>query len=164
MQLLGLIGITLTAGAIGGAVNALMTQNGFIFPRTEPADGTPTASKIWRPGFLGNVIIGAMAALVSWGLYGPLAKEALFADKTPAQAQAPNTGSNSASDPVALYTLATLVGALLVGTGGAKWLTDAVDKQMLKAAASNAAAKQSDPTLAQRIGNSSPIEALRASK
>src|SRR4051812_11167068 len=55
------------AGAIGGIVNALLTDNGFLLPRTEVSDQI----KIVRPGFLGNIIISAVAAAISWGLYGP---------------------------------------------------------------------------------------------
>jgi hypothetical protein len=57
------------AGAVGGAVNALMTDNGFILPKSEDVDGKTT---LLRPGYLGNILIGAVGAVVSWGLYGPL--------------------------------------------------------------------------------------------
>jgi hypothetical protein len=50
-------------GAIGGVVNALLSDNGFILPKKEERDNT----KIIRPGFLVNIFIGGIAALVSWG-------------------------------------------------------------------------------------------------
>jgi len=75
------------AGAIGGAVNALMTDNGFLLPKSEQASGGAT---VLRPGYLGNILIGAMASVVSWGLYGPLSAfyiagtaEALKANASP---------------------------------------------------------------------------------
>ena len=51
-------------GAAGGIVNALLTDNGFILPKKEEKDNT----KIIRPGFLVNIFIGGIAAVVSWGL------------------------------------------------------------------------------------------------
>ena len=57
------------AGAVGGAANALMTDNGFIMPKSEDVDGKTT---VLRPGYIGNILIGAVGAVVSWGLYGPL--------------------------------------------------------------------------------------------
>lgn len=57
-------------------------------------------------------------------------------------------------------SVASFVGAVLVGVGGARWLTSEVDKNLLKAAASKAASSQSDPAAAQRIALASPIQAL----
>ena len=51
-------------GAVGGVVNALLTYNGFILPKKEEKHNT----RIIRPGFLVNIFIGGIAALVSWGL------------------------------------------------------------------------------------------------
>jgi hypothetical protein len=33
---------------------------------------------IVRPGVIGNVIVGAIGAVVSWGLYGPYAQASLL--------------------------------------------------------------------------------------
>ena len=51
-------------GAVGGIVNALLTDNGFILPKKEQQADT----KIIRPGFLVNIFIGGIGALVTWGL------------------------------------------------------------------------------------------------
>jgi hypothetical protein len=51
-----------TSGAIGGVLNALLTDNGFLLPQTKRG--------IWCPGFISNVLIGAFAAFGSWPLYG----------------------------------------------------------------------------------------------
>ena len=50
------------AGAIGGVVNALLTDNGFILPQRQ--------SRILYPGFISNVLVGALAAFSSWAFYG----------------------------------------------------------------------------------------------
>ena len=41
-----------------------------LFSKKEEKNNT----KIIRPGFLVNIFIGGIAALVSWGLYGPFAE------------------------------------------------------------------------------------------
>ena len=137
------------AGAVGGIVNALLTDNGFIMPKPE-VNG---ATQIIRPGFLGNALISGIAACVSWGLYGPFAAF-YIAGGTPQPADTPQFG----------LTLSALVGAVLVGIAGAKWLTNEVDKSLLKAAASSAAAGQANPDKAQAIAMASPAEALRISQ
>ena len=49
----------------------------------------------------------------------------------------------------------------LSGYGGARWLTNEVDKRILKAAASAAAEGDADKGKATQIANSSPSEAFR---
>jgi hypothetical protein len=39
MSIWALLGVVLSAGAIGGAINALMTDNGFRLPRWEKSAG-----------------------------------------------------------------------------------------------------------------------------
>ena len=141
------------AGAVGGVVNAIMTDNGFLLPRKEQASSGTT---IVRPGYLGNVLIGAVAAVISWGLYGPLS--AYFIAGTP-QAIA----ANSSPEMVGL-SLASLVGALLVGVGGARWLSSEVDKNLLRTAAAQAASKQSSVEAAQQIALASPAQALNLAR
>jgi hypothetical protein len=72
--------LVFVAGALGGVVNALLTDNGFILPRR--------VQQILCPGFLSNVAVGAFAAFTSWAMYGSgagvdLAKQAGAGD-TPA--------------------------------------------------------------------------------
>lgn len=45
------------SGGLGGVLNALLTDNGFILPKR--VRGT------WCPGFLSNILIGAFAAFAS---------------------------------------------------------------------------------------------------
>jgi hypothetical protein len=145
MSIWGLIIIVSCAGAVGGIVNALISDNGFAMPRAELIDGR----KIVRPGFFGNVFIGAISAGVSWGLYGSLADYPIpLIEKS----QQPGV------------TLSALAGAVLVGVGGARWLTSEVDKTLLTVAASRAAASQADLVAAQRIVSASPVQVLNIVK
>jgi hypothetical protein len=139
--------IVCVAGAVGGIVNALMTDNGFIMPSKAAA----SSGSILRPGFIGNALIGAVAAGISWGLYGPLSGMFIFGDGA--------TLSKNVAGALGI-SLASLVGAVLVGVGGARWLTNEVDKNLLKAAASKAASSQADATAAQKIALASPVRAL----
>ena len=132
-------------GAAGGIVNALLSDNGFILPIKEAQEN----SKIIRPGFLVNVFIGGIAALVSWGLYGPFAQVFLIG------------GTNDPDIGAIGLSLSSVVGALLVGIGGARWLTNEVDKKLLRAAASKAASGQPSDQKAVRISAAPPAEALK---
>ncbi|NEQ26089.1 MAG: hypothetical protein F6K28_44995 [Microcoleus sp. SIO2G3] len=61
-------------------------------------------------------------------------------------------------------TLSAFVGAVLVGIAGARWLTNEVDKQLLRAAATEAAVAPADEKKAVRIASASPNEALRIAR
>ena len=148
MSLWTLLLIVCGAGAVGGIVNALMTDNGgFVLPRT--VEVVANQPRIFRPGFLGNIFIGAIAAGISWGLYGPFAASVVFG------------AAPSGNTPAVALTLSSLVGAVLVGVGGARWLTNEVDKSVLRAAAATAAGKTANPAAAQQIALAPPSEALR---
>jgi hypothetical protein len=138
------------SGAVGGLINALMTDNGFLLPRKEKVD---TGASIFRPGYLGNLLIGAVGAAISWGLYGPLANYVIAGT---AEALATNTNL----DTIGL-SLSSMVGAALVGIGGARWLTNEVDKSLLRAAASKAAGGQPTNEASRQIALASPVDALR---
>ena len=102
------------------------------------------------PGFVGNVVIGAATAFVTWGLYGRWAGAAI-------------AGASPTSNPTKFYeTLAGVTGALLSGIGGSRVLTSAVDKQLLRLTASQAAASPADPAAAAKIAVVPPDEALKA--
>lgn len=135
------------AGAIGGLVNALMSDNGFALPRPVIVkDGTVEIS-VWQPGILGNVLIGIVAAFVSWGLYGPLASYVILPTSPTTQAQP-------------TLTLAAFVGAILVGIGGSRWLSNEVDKTLLQKAAAKAAGSASEPTKATQMASATPAQAF----
>jgi len=136
--------VVFAAGAVGGAINALLADNGFIIrPFMERR---VQGAHIIHPGFVGNVLIGAVAAVVSWGLYGPFASMDLL--EREALSLTPSTFASS----------------ILVGVAGAKWLTSEVDKRLLRVAASQAAKGRSSPETSAQILISSPAEALRMTK
>jgi hypothetical protein len=140
------------AGGAGGVVNALMTDKGFLLPTKETVD----TLTIFRPGWIGNVIIGALAAVISWGLYGPLASYTI------AGTAAAVAASNS-SEKIGL-ALSSLVGAALVGVAGARWLTNEVDKSLLRAAAVKAANAPGSPAVALQMAVATPLQALDIAK
>jgi hypothetical protein len=137
-----ILGFIALAGALGGFINALLSDTqGFALPNLK--------SGILRPGFVGNVILGAFAAVVTWGLYGPL-KDAVLVGTQP-------TGTVSGT-----LTVTALVGAAVAGAGGAKVVTSQVDKQLLRAAATGAAARSANTGLARTLATVSPSAALDA--
>jgi hypothetical protein len=73
-----------------------------------------------RPGFLLNVFVGGIAGAVSWGLYGPFGAWYMLGD----------SGQHEGG-----LTLAGLVGAVLVGVAGARWLSSEAEKRVLRAKA-----------------------------
>ena len=75
-----------------------------------------------------DVLLGVVAGVVSWGLYGPVRASSLL-------------GTVPASPPL---TVVTLPGVVVVGFSGRRWLQSERDKQTLHTAASFAAAKPAD--------------------
>ena len=96
-------------GGLGGVVNALLSDNGFGLPRKEAG--------IWCPGAISNILVGGFAAFSSWAFYGSGASVEL-ADPSPRA--------------VISLRFSALAGAFLVGVAGAKWITNEVDKRLLK--------------------------------
>lgn len=139
-----LLGMVFVAGAIGGLVNNLISDKGLLLPsKRDKGDGT----YIFLPGFVGNLLIGAVAASVSWLLYGPLSQVSI--------------GSTPGT---AVMVLATLGGAVLVGMVGSAWLTNAVAKNVFQAAASQAAAASPSLDASKRMLTASPVDALTIAK
>jgi hypothetical protein len=137
-----ILGVIALAGAGGGIVNALLSDNGdIVWPQKE-------AGGILRPGILGNVLLGAFAAVVTWGLYGPL-KDAVI------------VGARPPGEVAASLTVTALVGAALAGAGGARVITNEVDKQFLRSAAVGAAGMPEDPELAKMILTATPAQAAK---
>jgi hypothetical protein len=147
MSLWVLLIIVFVTGGIGGVINALLSDNGFFAPRPESVGGV----RILRPGWLINLLVGGIAACVAWGLFGPFAASYIAGGPRAAAAGAQAAG----------LTLSSLVGAFLVGTAGAHWLTSEVDKRLLRAAASEAASSQANAEVAKRVVMATPAEALR---
>jgi hypothetical protein len=106
------------AGAVGGLINAQVTDNGFVLPSREHG--------ILCPGAVANVLIGAVSALVSWAFYGSGASIDL--------AQATERAQIS-------LRLTALAGACLVGVAGARWITSQVDERFFRESVKEAAKK-----------------------
>jgi hypothetical protein len=101
------------AGALGGVVNALISGHGVAF--------TTNRRDLLCPGFFANLLIDAFAAFASWAFYGSGASIDLAAQ-------------TEQSRRVISFTFSALAGAFLVGVAGAKWITNEVDKKLLKKA------------------------------
>jgi len=143
------LGIILLCGAVGGIINAIISDNGFVKPREETIDNVC----ILRPGIAGNILLGATAAFISWGLYGSYSSVLIFGDT-----EVMGFGELNLS-------LSAVAAAILVGMGGARWLTNEVDKSLLKTAAITAAAsRQSFEDSPQRIVVSTPAQAFNIAK
>jgi hypothetical protein len=108
MQIWTIAIIVTACGGIGGFVNALLAGD-LRLPHRE--------DNLYSPGWIGNVVIGAAAALVFWGLYGPMAKAAVI-------------GSGDGSPLIAL-TIAEVAGSIVTGIGGGRILSGEVEKKAL---------------------------------
>lgn len=142
------IGVIMLSGAVGGIVNALVSDNGFVKP-SEECTGEVT---IIRPGFAGNILLGSVAAFISWGLYGAFSDAVLFGTAT-------GLGTEEIS-----VSISSIAGALLIGIGGARWLTNEVDKKLLRTAATAAAASKASFEDSQRIAVATPAQAFNIAK
>src|SRR5260370_37225154 len=92
-----------SAGAVGGLLNAFMSDNGFALPTR--------VKGIWGPGALWNVFVGGVAAVTSWALYGSGAGIDFPA----------TTATQRGQISLGLGALAV---ALIIGIPGSKWLTN----------------------------------------
>ena len=126
------------AGAIGGVINALLSGHSRIILPTYQ-DG------VWCPGVITNVLIGAVAAVTSWALYGSGAAVEL--------------GSTNLRAEISLK-LPALAGALLVGMAGAKWLTSQSDKSLFKESVKEAGKKSLTAQQCENVVQGSALEVL----
>src|SRR5262249_11655502 len=106
---MGLIGAIFAAGLVGGLVNALLAEKGL---RIWQIEHLPDGGTIIRPGFVGNMLIGGVAAVVMVLAYYP-----------PATA--------GSSNPI--FSPQQLLGALAAGVGGARILSQEVDRRFDRA-------------------------------
>jgi hypothetical protein len=143
--------VVAAAGAAGGIVSAFLSEDrGFALPTTVPVDGTT----VLRPGFLGHVVVGAIASFISWGLNGPLTDQVLFGTNPDGSSPADSYGISAAA----------VAAALGVGIGGAKFLSNYVDKKLLQATAAVAAGKTADPVAASHLSHAQPTQALNIAR
>ena len=66
MHLLEIAGIVAGAGALGGFGHGLVAGE-FALPRFD------SKRRVFKPGVVGDVLVGALAALVVWAVYGAAA-------------------------------------------------------------------------------------------
>lgn len=127
------------AGATGGFVNALLSNNGFALPRR--------IEGVWCPGALSTILIGAFPAFASWAFYGS------GADIVVGDANA-----------VIRLRFSALAGAFLIGVVGGKWITNESEKGLLRQSVKVAASKDVPKEKAETISLGSPLEVLRSVK
>ena len=124
------------AGAAGGALNALATDNQCLWPLRMPR---VDRRGLFRPGLAVNVAIGAGLSAATF---------LTFAGEPPA------------SEAVRLVLQFAF--GLLIGMLGARWITNEADKQLLRAAACTAAAAPAaDPTTIREMELAPPATVLR---
>jgi hypothetical protein len=129
--------LIVVAGGLGGVVNALISDNGFILPRTRRG--------IWCFGFISNILVGAFAAFSSWSFYGSGAGVDL----------AQSTERTQIS-----LRFSALAGAFLVGVAGAKWITNEVDKKLLKESVKVAGTKNLTTEECEQLVKGSALQVL----
>ncbi len=140
-----ILGIVAAAGALGGLFNGLLSDSGVALP------GMDETSHIFKLGIVGNILIGAFAAVLTWGMYGPL-KDAVL------------VGPHPAGEVSATLTVTAFIGAMLAGAGGARVVTGEIDKRFLRSAAADAAKSQPNTDLAKTILTGTPAAAADAAK
>jgi hypothetical protein len=122
-------------GAVGGFVNVFIGDSGLHLPKFEQG--------IFRPGYMGVVFVGLVAAIGAW-----LATQNSLL-----------MGSMAPSPPVTLR-LSELSTAIVVGFGGARWFKSEGETTVFRRVATVAASKSADPAAAAAIASASPVHAL----
>jgi hypothetical protein len=125
------------AGAIGGAINALLTDGGIVKPRIKRG--------IFYPVFFTNLFIGAFSAFSSWAFYG-----------SGAGIDIAHTGERA---QLSLH-FSALAGAFLVGVAGSKWLANEVEKRLFKESVKVAGTKNLTPEECDKLVRGSALEIL----
>jgi hypothetical protein len=104
--------IIFVAGCVGGLLNAFFPGQELVFPRIQRVGGR----RVLRPGAIGNMAVGGVAALVLWGLYGPHAEITVLTD-----------GSGEPAPHITLR-LGQIFAALMTGLAGGRILTTEAEK------------------------------------
>jgi hypothetical protein len=117
-------------GCLGGLTNAAIAGE-LKLPHKDPE------AKVYRPGWVGNVLVGGVASLVFWGLYGPMSQAVLIGP--------------SDAHIVPVLRVAELFAGLLTGIGGGRLLTNEVDKRLLEK--EKKALTEAKDALAGAVGN-----------
>ena len=112
-------------GGLGSLVNAFLGDSGWHIPKIDPDTG------IFRPGWIGNVLVGGLAASASWCMS--------------------NSFDLMEKQSSIKFMTAALANALIIGFGGASWFKSQIEKSILQKTAAEAASKSADPAAAQKI-------------
>lgn len=105
---------------------------------------------IWCPGAIGNVIVGAVSAIVSWALYGSGAGVEI-------------ASASAGARQLFSLRLSALAGALLAGIAGARWPSSAVDKALLGESVRQVARTPLSPECKEELQHcDTPIKVLKA--
>ena len=100
------MGIIALLGALGGITNSTIAGE-FTLPELD------LENHLWKPGWLGNVLVGALTAVIIAGMYGPMAQYDVI--------------QNQGTPPS--LKLSELMGAVIIGMGGGNILTQLAQKQ-----------------------------------
>jgi hypothetical protein len=122
-------------GALGGFANVFIGDSGLHLPEIDQG--------IFRPGYIGVVFVGMVAAVGAW---------------LAAQSSA-ITWAGVPSAPVSLH-LSELSTAIVVGFGGARWFKSETETTVFRKVATVAAGKAADPAAAAAIAAGTPGHAL----
>jgi hypothetical protein len=133
--------IVIASGAIGGFINALMSDSSGIFLGNRDEN-----TKIYKLGFTSNILLGVTAAFLTWSLYGSANSFVVWSSE--------NISSGTNVD----MSLSAVGGAILAGIGGAKVITNEIDKKFLRDAAVKTAAIV-EPDDAIQIATAAPSKA-----
>ena len=110
MTFWSLLGIILVAGAIGGILYSLISDKGFQLPGIVKKSGT----SILVLGFIGDIIIGAITAGISWAFYVPLSQVTLETTAT-------------------IGTIfATVLGGVFTGLAGSGWFSNTAGRTVVR--------------------------------
>jgi hypothetical protein len=113
-----ILGIVFVAGCVGGALTGLLGRE------TDRREGckdeaatrwgtllfTKTRCRTVFPGFLGDVLLGGIAAVIFWGLYGPAAGTVLL------------PFGFASGDAGATLRVGELAASLVIGISGSRYL------------------------------------------
>lgn len=144
MTFVGILILVASLGLVGGLVRGLIDSEGLVLPEVKETD----VGRVLRLGFVGSAVVGAVAAALSFAMYGPLANVSLI------------TGQAGTTYSVSLSAAAGLV---LVGYSGVSWLNSEAKKKLMQATAAKAADKpEVSPATREKIRQGRAYEAYVA--
>ncbi len=106
MQIWTIAVVVSLLGALGGFVNAFLTGSLHLPRRTQYR---------YASGWIGNVVVGAVAAFLLWDIYDPSSTAVVIGE--------------SSSNAKGILTFAEVAGSIVVGIGAARILAGGVEKK-----------------------------------